>query len=194
MGEIINLHDQQLIENQNLIVDLARFREGLLTERQVRKKYKLDNAIWERLGSDEGNALIEKVEEEATRRVRDGSAKREKAQLLVTKAPDVLSGILLDDTANARHRIDSCKVLNDFASNGPGETVPDSTRFIISINLGSDSLHFNKSIRPLAPGEVDPNEVVSSEPFGYPNPMPPDMIAAITAKKKDGGGNGSNTL
>ena len=103
-------------------------------------------------------------------------------------APDVLSDILLDNTANARHRIDSCKVLNDFASNGPsGDTAP-TDRFIISIILNSDgsgsepaALHFNKSIRPLSPGEVDPDDS---------SPDDTGMIAAIAAKKNEGGGNG----
>ena len=138
MGDVIDLQDRQLIENQELIVDLCRFRENLLTEKFIRRKYHLDNATWERLGSEDGNALVEKIEAESVRRVRDGSAKREKSQLLVTKAPDVLSNILLDNSANARHRIGSCKVLNDLAANGPGDPAPAADRFIINIVLNSD--------------------------------------------------------
>ena len=190
MGDVIELQDRQLIENQELIADLCRFRENLLTEKFIRRKYRLDNATWERLGSDEGNALVEKVEEESARRIRDGSAKREKAQKLVVAAPDVLSGILLDNSANARHRIDSCKVLNDFC-NGPGDTAPAADRFIISIVLNADNsgsepatLTFNKSIRPLEPGEVDPDD---SGPD-----IDTSVVAAIASKKTESGGD--NTL
>jgi hypothetical protein len=144
-----------------------------------------DDTVWEKLADDDN--LVRAIEAESVRRIRDGSAKKEKAQKLVVAAPDVLSNILLDNTANARHRIDSCKVLNDFAANGP-EAAPASDRFIISIVLNSDNsggepaaLHFNKSIRPLSPGEVDPDDV------------DPDtgMVAAITAKKTTDGGNGN---
>ena len=119
MGDVVSfpiLLDSDL--GRELIVDCARFREGLLDEKSIRKKYRLTDDVWEKLAEDD--ALIRAIEDETLRRIRDGSAKREKAQLLVAKAPDVLSDILLDNTANARHRIDSCKVLNEFAANnGP---------------------------------------------------------------------------
>ena len=87
----------------------------------------------------------------------------------------MLSEILLDNSANAKHRIDSCKVLNDFASNGPGNPAPASDRFIIQINMGADTLTFNKSIKP----DVDDTD---------PNDMP--HLVAIAAKKptENGGG------
>jgi hypothetical protein len=114
------------------------------------------------------------IELEKTRRVRDGSAKREKAQKLVVQAPDVLSGILMDNSANARHRIDSAKVLNDFAANGP-EGIPAADRFQITIVLDSDTtLKFDKS------RAVDANDI---DPYNDTG-----VIAAIAAKKDDGGG------
>src|SRR4051812_19972590 len=135
MGEVINLAGQSaLLEDHAFITDLARFRENLLGEKAIRKKYRLAESVWEKLADDD--ELIRKVEEESVRRIRDGSCKREKAQALVVKAPDVLSGILLDDSANARHRIDSAKTLNDFAAHGP-QGAPAADRFVITINLGS---------------------------------------------------------
>ena len=71
------------------MVDCARFREGLLEEKAIRKKYRFDEAAWEALGNDE---MVRAVEEEFVRRISDGSSKREKAQKLVVAAPDVLWG------------------------------------------------------------------------------------------------------
>src|SRR6476659_3878301 len=50
------------------------------------------------------------------------SAEFAKAQKLVVSAPDVLGDIMNSADANDRHRIDACKTLNDFASNGPGQS------------------------------------------------------------------------
>jgi hypothetical protein len=191
MGDIVDLSKRKLPTRDDFefVSDLARFRENLLDEKSIRKKYRLlAESDWESLGNDD--ELIRAVEAESVRRVRDGSCKRERAQALITKAPGILDSIMSDASANARHRIDSAKTLNDFASNGPGDTAPAADRFIIQINMGADTLTFNKSIKPDA-DDVDPNEVViNTEPFGYPDPLPPDMVAAITARKKDGGGNG----
>ena len=181
MGDVVSsiLLDSDL--GRELIVDCARFREGLLDEKSIRKKYRLTDDVWEKLAEDD--ALIRAIEDETLRRIRDGSAKREKAQLLVTKAPDVLSGILLDNTANARHRIDSCKVLNEFAANNGPEAATAGTRFLIQINLGADTLTFNKSIRPLEPGEIDPDDCGPD--------VDTSVVASIAAKKPTDGGNGN---
>ena len=163
---------------RELIVDLARYRENLVDERQIRKKYRLADEVWEKLGDDD--ELIRKVEEESVRRIRDGSALREKSQKLVVAAPDVLSGILLDDTASPKHRIDSAKVLNDFAANGPGQGAPASDRFIIQINLGSDVLKFDKSIE-INPNDIDPNDTGSA-------PQGPWPVIAAKKPTESGGG------
>ena len=177
MGEVVDLHSQlaHLEDNQEFIADRCRFAENILSEAAVRKKYRLADDVWEKLG--ENDALVEAIEAEKVRRIRDGSSKREKAQLLVICAPDVVAKIMLDDNANARHRIDSAKVLNDFAANGP-QGAPASDRFVITINLGSDTLRFDKSI------EVNPNDI---DPY---NDVDTGVIAAIAAKKSQDGGNG----
>jgi hypothetical protein len=163
---------------RELIGDCVRFAEGLLTEAAIRKKYRFDDDAWEALGSND--ELIEKIEAEKLRRIRDGSSKREKAQLLVVKAPDIVAKIMNDDSANARHRIDSAKVLNDFASNGPGQNAPASDRFVITINLGADHVErYSKSLKS------DVNDV---DPF---NDVDGDVIAAIANKRKDDDGNGN---
>ena len=88
----------------NLSADLCTLRRGLLSEQDVKKKHHLSADTWERLGSNE--VLIEKIEAEKVRRIRNGSTKREKAQQLVVQAPDVLGGIMLDASASPKHRID----------------------------------------------------------------------------------------
>jgi hypothetical protein len=116
----------------------------------VKKKYRFSQATWEALGADD--RLVEAIENEKARRVRDGSAKREKAQQFVTAAPDVLNTIMTDPKASPKHKIDSCRVLDQFAANGP-QAASEADRFVISINLGADcKLTFDKKIA------VDPND------------------------------------
>ena len=55
---------------RQLVVDLARYRENLLDEKTIRKRYRFDENTWQKLGDDD--ELIRQVEEEVVRRVRDG--------------------------------------------------------------------------------------------------------------------------
>jgi hypothetical protein len=160
-----------LIENHDFITDCARYAEGLLSEKDVKKRHHFDDATWERLGQDD--ALVEAIEAEKLRRVRSGLAKRELAQKHVVKAPDVLNTIMLDPAASPKHRIDSAKVLDQFAANGP-EAAPAADRFVITINLGDDVLKFDKSIA-IDANDVDPNDTNTT------------MFPIIAAKKKDDG-------
>jgi hypothetical protein len=166
-----------LIENHEFITDCARYAEGLLSEQDVKKKHHFDDDTWARLGDNE--ALIEAIEAEKTRRIRNGSTKRERAQQLVAQAPGVLGGIMLDASASPKHRIDASKTLDAFAANGP-EAAPASDRFQITINLGADVLHFDKSIA------VDANDVDPHNPDTAPQGLLP-IIAANRRKDDDGG-------
>ena len=167
---------------RQLVVDLARYRENLLDEKTIRKRYRFDESTWQKLGDDD--ELIRKVEEESVRRIRDGSTKREKSQQLITKGPDILDSIASDASASPRYRVDALKVLDGMASTGGEAAAGQSDRFIITINLPGDGvdhvLHFDKSIKPDA-FDVDPyNDVdtdVTATPWG--------MVAAISTKKKD---------
>jgi hypothetical protein len=138
-----------LANNVELVADLCRFSEGLLEEKHIRRKWKLDNAVWERMGNDD--RFVEKIDDERIRRIRDGSAKRESAQKHVVRAPDVMAGIMNDVRASPKHRIDSAKVLDQFAGSGP-QGAQAGERFIIQINLagedssGADVLKFDKAI------------------------------------------------
>jgi hypothetical protein len=119
VDEIIDLKLTSLVDNQEFIGDMCRFQEGITTEKALRKKYRLfDEAAWEKLNDDE---LVRAIEAESVRRIRDGSAKREKSQQLITKAPNILDSIATDPNASPRHRVDAIKVLDDFAANGTGK-------------------------------------------------------------------------
>ena len=162
-----------LIEDSEFITDCARYAEGLLSEKDVKKRHHFDEATWERLG--ENDTLIERIEAEKLRRIRNGSTKRERAQKLVAQAPGVLGDIMLDANASPKHRIDASKTLDAFAANGP-EAAPAADRFVITINLGADVLKFDKSIA-IDANDVDPNDTNTT------------MLPIIAAKRKhDGNG------
>ena len=181
MGDVADIPGQpaHLEENPEFISDLCRYAEGLLSEQGVKKKYRFDDATWDKLG--ENDELVEKIEAEKTRRIRNGDTKRERAQKLVVQAPDVLVGIMLDASASPKHRIDSAKALDAFAANGPERAAPASDRFVITINLGTDVLHFDKSIAP-DPSDIDPFNDIDATPQG--------VLAAIATNKPRGGNDG----
>src|SRR5215472_6422981 len=105
-----------LANNRELIADLSRFSEGVLTEQQIRRKWRhLDNNVWEA----PDDALVDAVEAERVRRVRSGRAAREKAQNLAVQAPDILGTIMTNDGNSPRHRIEAAKELRVVANNGP---------------------------------------------------------------------------
>jgi hypothetical protein len=182
MGDIANL-----ITNDEFVADLARFAEGILDEKFLRKKYRLAESDWEALGSND--ALVEQIELEKIRRVRSGAAKREKAQQLVTKAPDVLSDIMLDAGQSAKHRIDSAKVLDTFSGTGP-QGAPAAERFQITIVLSADEkIRINKS-KAVNPNDVAP---VDGEIIDHDDDIDTaqGFCAAIATRKNDGGGGGA---
>jgi hypothetical protein len=138
MGDTVNLPialDSDL--GRKLVSDLARFSEGICSELEVRKRHHFDDATWEALGDNE--ALLAEVDAEKLRRIRNGMAKTEKAQILVIKAPEVVSGIMLDSTQNARHRIDAAKVLDSFADSGPKDGPAAAEMFLIKIDISGGS-------------------------------------------------------
>src|SRR5262249_4892338 len=155
------LKDQQLpvrsdlINNHELVQDLARYVDGICTEQNVRKKHRLAESDWERLGSDE--AFIEAIKRERERRVRNGATARERAQQVFTKVPGKLDKILDDKDANPRHVVEASRELRAITAVG-AEAQSPMERFSIVINLGADEvLRFNK---PIAPGFNDDGSVI----------------------------------
>ena len=178
MGEVVDLHGQLAhLEDDELIENLARFADGTLTEAAVKARHHLSNEDWAALG--ESDRLVELVEACKLRRIRSGATKRERAQIEIVDGPPILGKIMRDPNANERHVIDSVKTLDALASTG-AEAAAAGARFEITINLGSDTERYSKSIA-IDPNDADPNEIDTT-----------DVIAAITMNrpKGDGGGQG----
>jgi len=148
-----------LRDNFEFVTDMTRFAENLVSEAAIRKKYHLlEEADWTKLAQD--TALVDAIEAEKLRRVRDGNYKRERSQQLVTKAPDVLSGLLLNEKNSPKHRIDAAKTLDQFAGNGP-QAAEEGDRVIVTITLSADEkLTFNKPLRPTP----DDTEIIDVTP------------------------------
>src|SRR5215831_15823013 len=99
-----------LVDNAEFVADCCRYAEGILSKQDVKRKWHFaDDTIWTKLATEE--TLIEAIELEKTRRVRNGQTKRERSQQLITKAPDVLDEIIMDKSASPRHRVDAIKTL-----------------------------------------------------------------------------------
>src|SRR5262249_34825419 len=106
-----------------------------------------------------------------------------KSQQHVTRAPDVLAGIMDDPKQSAKHRIDSAKVLDSFSGNGP-KAAPEQDRVIIRIDMGAD-------VR--AKGlETNPAAVLRFEASLRPNPDP-NNTHAIDAKRSTNHAHPDNT-
>src|SRR5262249_39634251 len=136
-----------LSQDLEFITDCARFAEGNFSEAAMRRKYHLEEEAWTALGKDE--RLIEQVELEKTARIRSGAAKREKAQQLIIKGPEILDGIATNPKTNDRHTIDAIKTLDALADPGAQAARDDSDRVVVTINLGGDQkLVFDKAVKP----------------------------------------------
>jgi hypothetical protein len=123
-------------DDSELIEDLARFSTNILSEQEVRKRHKLSEKAWIALGEDD--EFVRRVDDRKLRRIRDGSTKRELAQLHVVRGPAVLATIMDDPATHAKHKIDSIKALDQLAT-PPGQAGgADSSRFVIRIDLTAD--------------------------------------------------------
>ena len=74
MAKIVELHPAPFKDDHEFVVDLARFAEGITTEEAIRKKYRLANEVWTKLGDDD--ELVRAITDEKTRRIRDGNIKQ----------------------------------------------------------------------------------------------------------------------
>src|SRR4029077_7211385 len=88
MGAAVELRDHLMPLTSSLgielITDLARYAENLLSESDVKKIYRFSDEDWDRLGGND--ELVEKIEAEKRRRIRDGRSARERAQQLFAQA------------------------------------------------------------------------------------------------------------
>jgi hypothetical protein len=166
-----------LIEDHEFVLAMARYSEGLegFSEKEVRRRWNFTQAEWTALGSDD--RLVERIRETKAARVKSGAAKRERAQQHVVAAVDVVNGIVTDQKANARHRIDGAKLLESMAGFSP-ENTADEEKVFVTINLNGDVHRFGGTVRPTPAS----GEIIDSEP----SPIPGFMIPPA---KDDVGGN-----
>jgi hypothetical protein len=177
MGEVVDLKPTRPDENFELIADCCRYSENIMSEDAVRKKWRYSEAEWEKLGADA--ALLEAIELEKVRRIRSGQQKRERAQVLITKGPDILDSIASDESASPRHRVDAIKTLDSFTGNTP-EAAAAADRYIITINLGGDHVeHYNKSLTVTT---EDPDDISHNSTPGHFVPGAAPQPKAITSK------------
>lgn len=173
MGDVV---PTSLLEDREFIADCCRFAEGLLTEKQLRKKYR--TTTWDNLANDD--ALVEKIEEEKIRRIRNGTTAREKAQTHFVQAPDILNNIMQDGGASPRHKIESAKALGQIAA-GPEATAPaPAERFIIQITMGSETVTYDQ------PKTID-NKPTTEDAADQ---LDMELIPFVAAKKRNEGNGG----
>src|SRR5262249_59598765 len=86
----VSVASPSLIDNQELITDLARYAEGLLPKEAVKKKWReiINEDTWKHLSKDD--ALVDANEAEKKSPKPKGQAKRGKAQSLLLKTPEIL--------------------------------------------------------------------------------------------------------
>jgi hypothetical protein len=172
MGDVV---PTSLLEDREFIADCCRFAEGLLTEKQLRKKYR--TTTWDNLAGDD--ALVEKIEEEKIRRTRNGTTAREKAQTHFVQAPDILANIMQDGGASPRHKIESAKALGQIAAGPEAAPAAASTeRFQITIVMGSETVVYDK-----------PRTIDNKPTKGADDQLSMELIPFVASKKgNDGGG------
>jgi hypothetical protein len=118
-----------------LITDLARNKERLLSDAQIIEKYDITPDAWTKITQSKAIRLAVNAEHE--RRMLNNDATREAAAKQFTKAPEVLGGILEDQRASPRHRIEAAKELRATARAGTEKSGADVDRVIVTINLGN---------------------------------------------------------
>jgi hypothetical protein len=119
------------------VSDCARNRERIFSDDRLREKYEINSdADWDNITKNKSLRLA--ISAECERRMLNGDAAREAAAKQFTKAPEVLGGILENERANAKHRIEAARELRATAHAGDEKAgdVPD--RVVIEINLGAD--------------------------------------------------------
>lgn len=135
---------------QSFVADCARHTESLVSDSDIKSKWRLTDKDWERLADNA--PLLQAVRAERERRIINGDAAREAAQRHFAKAPTVLGNILTDEQVSPRHRIEAARELRQVVGDGPDVASGAGEKFVITINLGEDKkLVFEKEIAPRRP-------------------------------------------
>ena len=164
MGKIVPLNNTVVLRGTKtdltsaagyqFVVDCTRAGEGLLSDDELRDKYELSQAEFQKISTNK--ALIRAIRAESQRRVNLGTAAREAAAKIFVRAPQVLGNILDDKSASPKHRIDSARELRATAIGSDSErnTADSSEKFVIQINLGADHVEvYEKTLAPKPPND-----------------------------------------
>jgi hypothetical protein len=167
MGEIINLRSTPIDLNTDLghafVVDCTRAAEGLVTDAELAQKYELSPKDWRALTKNK--ELEHAIRAERERRVRSGTAVKEAAARHLVKGVGIVDQIMTAADSHPKHKLDAFRELRSTASiGGDAEGRPDSSRFVIYIDLtagGGDVERFDKERAPMKidiSAEDDPKE------------------------------------
>lgn len=139
------------------IVDCARNTEGLVSDAALKAKWGLTDKAW--LGLSENHQLLNAIQAERERRILAGVVASEAARRQYAKAPNVLGGILSNDSISPRHRIEAARELRAAATAGQRDKHAEPETISITINLGAtEKLVYEKEAPPprdLNGGEFD---------------------------------------
>jgi hypothetical protein len=116
------------------VEDCARYTEGLTSETDVKSKWGISNEAWQDL--EKNQAMLDALQRERARRVRNGAAATEAARQHFVKAPSILGGILSNAEVSPRHRIEAAKELRAITS-AAGAAQQGGEKFTVVINLGA---------------------------------------------------------
>jgi hypothetical protein len=155
---------------RSFLVDAVRAAENLISDDELQEVYEVTTEYLQSLATNKFFARALRAERD--RRVRSGTAAREAASKYFIKSPKILDEIQSDETANARHKIESIRELRQIAApeNASGPTQSD--RFAITINIGDGGLRYNKSIA------IDPNDGEEPKLVERPKKRQPKLIVA----------------
>jgi hypothetical protein len=152
MGDVVILRSTPIDLNSDVgrafVADCTRAGEGVITDTELQEKYELSPVDWINITKDA--ALGRAIRAERERRMLNGTAAREAACRHFVKAPGILDQIMTDAQSNPRHKIEAIKELRQTAISNSPESLPESERFIITINLGEGHVeHYDKPIKPI---------------------------------------------
>ena len=87
-SEIVELKPAPLVEDDELVENLARFADGTLSEAAVKARHHLSDKDGPAMG--ESDKFVELVEARKLFRIRSGATKRERAQIEIVDGPPIL--------------------------------------------------------------------------------------------------------
>ena len=137
---------------QAFVLDCCRNTEGLMADHEVKIKFELSDADWERLADN--IPLLQAVREERERRILSGETARERALRHFTEAPNVLNRILTNEQIAPRHRIEAARELRQAATTGTEISAEPKEKITINIDFGADC----KIVREITVPERPPSD------------------------------------